>query len=46
MDIREIVDFWKNFYDEKQDEKRENEPSPTSIQEQKLRQIIRKVIKR
>ena len=46
MDIREIVDFWKNFYDEKQDEKRENEPSPTSIQEQKLRQIIRKVIKK
>ena len=46
MDIREIVDFWKNFYNEKQDEKAENEPSPVSIQEQKIRQIIRKVIRK
>jgi hypothetical protein len=44
MDIEELVDFWKNFYDEKEDNK--NDKATTSLQEQKLRKIIRKIIKK
>ena len=53
MDIEDMVDFWRNFYDEKQNDKEEKEKEevPSSkftepLAEQKLRQIIRKVIKR
>ena len=49
MDIEDMIDFWKSYYDDVEDKKAKNMQGTnlpvTSLAEQKLRKLIRKTIR-